>query len=282
MKRSIIICTVFTLFFIFAPPFLVKYDKSQEISKVEASKKDEANLENTTVEKDDNKISDNKSGNEKENIKENKKEEDITTFSSNTCFKKTYYISGERVNMYEDCNGKDKVITYLKKNDVVVAYEEKNGYIYCENNSGKKGWIRKNKDNLTGNNYKTTQYKVDVNLTNQKIIVTKDNKSIKTILCSTGIIGDSDTETPIGVFYVQEKGSYFYSSKYNQGAKYFIKFFSNYLIHSIPTDKKGNIIEEEKKKLGIPVSHGCIRVPMEDSKWIYDNIPKGSMVEIHY
>jgi lipoprotein-anchoring transpeptidase ErfK/SrfK len=280
MKKNIIICTVFTLFFIFAPPFLVKYDKSQEISSAETSKKSEVNLQNTNIEteKDDSKASQNKSDKEKET----KKEEDITTFSSNTCFKKTYYISGERVNMYEDSSGKDKVIAYLKKNDVIVAYEEKNGYIYCENNFGKKGWIRKTKDNLTGNNYKSTQYKVDVDLSNQKITITKDNKSIKTILCSTGKIGDSDTETPIGVFYVQEKGSYFYSSKYNQGAKYFIKFFSNYLIHSIPTDKNGNIIEEEKKKLGIPVSHGCIRVPMEDSKWIYDNIPKGSMVEIHY
>lgn len=276
MKKSIIIFSVFTIFFIFAPPFLVKYDKTQQITSVEASKKDEANTKvtNNETKENENKISENKA--------DSKKDEDITTFSSNTCFKKTYYISGDRVNMYEDSSGKDKVIGYLKKNDVIVAYEEKNGYIYCENNVGNKGWVRKNKDNLTGSNYKTTQYKIDINITTQKMNVTKDNKNIKTILCSTGEVGNADTETPIGVFYVQEKGSYFYSSKYNQGAKYFIKFFSNYLIHSIPTDKNGNIIEEEKKKLGIPVSHGCIRVPMEDSKWIYDNIPKGSMVEIHY
>lgn len=276
MKKSIIIFSIFTVFFIFAPPFLVKYDKTQQITSVEASKKDEANTEitNNETKENENKIS--------ENEVDNEKEEDITTFSSNTCFKKTYYISGDRVNMYGDSSGKDKVIGYLKKNDVIVAYEEKNGYIYCENNVGNKGWIRKNKDNLTGSNYKATQYKIDINITTQKMNITKDNKNIKTILCSTGEVGNADTETPIGVFYVQEKGSYFYSSKYNQGAKYFIKFFSNYLIHSIPTDKNGNIIEEEKKKLGIPVSHGCIRVPMEDSKWIYDNIPKGSMVEIHY
>lgn len=276
MKKSIIIFLIFTIFFIFAPPFLVKYDKTQQITSVEASKKDEANTEITNNETKENKskVSENKVDNEKD--------EDITTFSSNTCFKKTYYISGDRVNIYEDSTGKDKVIGYLKKNDVIVAYEEKNGYIYCENNVGNKGWVRKNKDNLTGSNYKATQYKVDINITTQKMNITKDNKNIKTILCSTGEVGNADTETPIGVFYVQEKGSYFYSSKYNQGAKYFIKFFSNYLIHSIPTDKNGNIIEEEKKKLGIPVSHGCIRVPMEDSKWIYDNIPKGSMVEIHY
>ncbi|GLC30490.1 L,D-transpeptidase family protein [Clostridium omnivorum] len=276
MKKSIIIFLIFTIFFIFAPPFLVKYDKTQQITSVEASKKDGVNTEvtNNEIKENESKVSENKVDNEKD--------EDITTFSSNTCFKKTYYISGDRVNIYEDSTGKDKVIGYLKKNDVIVAYEEKNGYIYCENNVGNKGWVRKNKDNLTGSNYKATQYKVDINITTQKMNITKDNKNIKTILCSTGEVGNADTETPIGVFYVQEKGSYFYSSKYNQGAKYFIKFFSNYLIHSIPTDKNGNIIEEEKKKLGIPVSHGCIRVPMEDSKWIYDNIPKGSMVEIHY
>ncbi|HAH78565.1 MAG TPA: L,D-transpeptidase, partial [Ruminococcaceae bacterium] len=33
-------------------------------------------------------------------------------------------------------------------------------------------------------------------------------------------------------------------------------------------------------KLGEPASHGCIRLPVEDAKWIYDNIPEGTKVVI--
>ena len=50
------------------------------------------------------------------------------------CFKKTYYIGADKVNVYEDNSGKDKIIFTLNKDDVVVAYKENKGYIYCEEN----------------------------------------------------------------------------------------------------------------------------------------------------
>ncbi|MTK13643.1 MAG: L,D-transpeptidase [Clostridiaceae bacterium] len=121
-----------------------------------------------------------------------------------------------------------------------------------------------------------------MNLTNQNISVIKKDKVLKKVQCSTGILGDQETETPLGIFNVQCKGEYFYSNKYGEGARYYIKFFSNYLIHSIPVDKKGNIIEDEKKKIGFPASHGCIRISIYDAEWIYNNIPEGSSVIIHY
>ncbi|MFA6809055.1 MAG: L,D-transpeptidase, partial [Eubacteriales bacterium] len=53
------------------------------------------------------------------------------------------------------------------------------------------------------------------------------------------------------------------------------------LFHSVPMDKNKNIIEEEEKKLGSPASHGCIRLEVDQAKWIYDNIPQGTPVHIH-
>ncbi|MCM0649378.1 L,D-transpeptidase [Clostridium swellfunianum] len=263
MKKTWVLSTLFTLSIIFLPPFLMDLDK-----------------ENKEINSDDVKVI------QVEHIdtdsEKNKYQDDITTFYSNTSFKKTYYISGDRVNVYSDSSGSDKLLRYLRKNDVIVAYNERNGYIYCEDNNGRFGWVRKNKDNLSGEINKKTTYKVDVDLTKQLIFIYKDNKELREIKCSTGLIGNADTETPVGNFEIQNKGTFFFSPKYNQGGKYYIKFFSNYLIHSIPTDKNGNIIEEEKDKLGVPVSHGCIRVPVEESKWIYDNIPVGSAVSIHY
>lgn len=262
MKKTVIYSIILTCIFIFAPAFMVQLDENTHQT-----------INNEDVNKDNN--------DKNMDIKDTANE--ISIFSSNTCFKKTYYISKEKVNVYEDSSGNDKIIFTLPKDDVVVAYKENNGYLYCEENKdGKKGWIKKNSDNLKGEIYKKTEYTLDVNLTNQNINVIKKDKALKNIKCSTGILGDQETETPLGIFNIQCKGEYFYSDKYKEGARYYIKFFSNYLIHSIPVDKKGNIIEDEKKKIGFPASHGCIRISIQDAEWIYNNIPEGSSVIIHY
>jgi lipoprotein-anchoring transpeptidase ErfK/SrfK len=262
VKKTVIYSIILTCIFIFAPAFMVQLDENTQ----------------QTINNDDI----NKNNNDKKiDIKDTTN--DISIFSSKTCFKKTYYINKEKVNVYEDSSGKDKIIFTLPKDDVVVAYQENNGYLYCEENKdGKKGWIKKNSDNLKGEIYKKTEYTLDINLTNQNISVIKKDKVLKKVQCSTGILGDQETETPLGIFNVQCKGEYFYSNKYQEGARYYIKFFSNYLIHSIPVDKKGNIIEDEKKKIGFPASHGCIRISIHDAEWIYNNIPEGSSVIIHY
>ncbi|MDF2883663.1 MAG: L,D-transpeptidase [Clostridiaceae bacterium] len=268
MKKNIVRTFIITIIILFMPCFINNtYSNEDNIQS-------DSNLVNNNV---------NKSNTNIDNTEKADDQNEITTFVSNTCFKKTYYISGDIVNMYSDNSGADKVIFTLHKDDIVVAYKEINGYIYCEEgNSGKKGWVRKNTDNLKGELSKNTQYEIDVNLTKQSMVVKKDDMEIKSIKCSTGTIGNSDTETPLGQFFIQSKGEYFFSKKYDEGARYYIKFFANYLIHSIPIDEKGNIIEEERNKLGFPASHGCIRVSMEDAKWIYDKVPKGSAILIHY
>lgn len=267
MKKKTIFVTIILIFvFVFTPIFINK----NRVNKVE-------NKENVKKTKNESIKSDTKNKG-KSNTKN-----DMAVFSSNTCFKKTYYIDKSNVNVYEKPDKESKVEYSLPKNSVIVAYREKNGYLYCEESTiGRKGWIKKNKDNLKGFLYKNTEYKVDVDLIKQKILVYKKDKKIRDIKCSTGILGDSDTETPLGMFYITNRGKYFYSNKYNQGGRYYIKFFANYLIHSIPVDKSGNIIEEEKNKLGFPASHGCIRVSVEDAKWLYNKIPNKSLIFIHY
>jgi len=266
VKKTLVYSFILTSILIFAPAFMVQFDEEVK----QTANIDKVNIDKTNTNKNNN---------------DNKKAftDDITVFSSNTCFKKTYYIGLDNVNVYEDDSGRDKTLFTLNKDDVVVAYKENKGYIYCEENKqGRKGWIKKNNSNLKGMIYKKTKYVLDVNLTKQNVTILDNDKIMKNISCSTGIIGDQDTETPLGVFYVQSKGEYFFSNKYKEGARYYIKFFSNYLIHSIPVDEKGNIIEDEKKKLGFPASHGCIRISIQDAEWIYKNIPEGSTITIHY
>lgn len=268
MKKTIIYSFILTCIFIFAPAFMVQLDENTQQT-----------VSNESIHKTNNK----EKIEEIEKVDKIESQDDISVFSSNTCFKKTYYINTSKVDAYEDSSGKNKVIFTLSKDDVVVAYSESNGYIYCEENKeGKKGWIKKNKNNLKGAIYKETEYTLDVSLNNQSIEILKKDKKIKKIACSTGLLGNQDTETPLGIFNIQCKGEYFYSNKYKEGARYYIKFFSNYLIHSIPVNEKGNIIEDEKKKIGFPASHGCIRISIQDAEWIYKNIPEGSLIIIHY
>ncbi|MBU3204808.1 L,D-transpeptidase [Clostridium algidicarnis] len=122
-----------------------------------------------------------------------------------------------------------------------------------------------------------TKYLILVNIKEQKTYIYKGSKNkwslTKEFLCSTGINGK---ETPKGTFTVQNKGDWFYTDKYDQGGKYWVGFKGNYLFHSLPFDKEQkNIVDTT---LGKPASHGCIRLKVEESKWIYDNVPIGSKV----
>ena len=124
-----------------------------------------------------------------------------------------------------------------------------------------------------------TPYLIHVDLNAQKTYIYNGNlrnwNLDKTFTCSTGIKGE---ETPQGVYTIKEKGQWFFSEQYNQGGKYWVQFLGDYLFHSLPYNKeKTNIVDYT---LGTPASHGCIRLKDEDSKWIYDNIPKGTKVII--
>lgn len=125
-----------------------------------------------------------------------------------------------------------------------------------------------------------TNYLVFVNIAEQKTYVYEGSKNdwtlAKTFTCSTGIEGK---ETPVGVFSVQNRAPWFFSPKYGQGGKYYVQFMGNYLFHSIPFDSDKTTISDPT--LGVPASHGCIRLAVEDSKWLYDNVQNGSKIIIY-
>lgn len=102
------------------------------------------------------------------------------------------------------------------------------------------------------------------------------------MLESIGSSGLRFSFTPKGVFQIEEdrRGEWAYVPRFNLGMKYWIGFKDSYLIHSVPCTEEGEVIKEEEKKLGKPSSHGCIRVPVDVSKYIYENVPDGSIVII--
>ena len=139
---------------------------------------------------------------------------------------------------------------------------------------------------LTSNNINTlnieslTSNLIYVNLKDQITYIYKGSinnwDKIKSFKCSTGIESE---KTPTGIFDVRERGAWFFSDKYNQGGKYGVQFYGDYLFHSVPYNKDQSEVVDYT--LGVPASHGCIRLKTEDAKWIYDNIESGTKVIIN-
>lgn len=121
-------------------------------------------------------------------------------------------------------------------------------------------------------------FRIEVDLTKQKVFVYYKDNLIKEMICSGGT---DQSPTPQGEYETSQKIEYDWVSRFNVGAYYWIRFYGNYLFHSVPFDKNGEMIMEEYEKLGSPASHGCIRLKLEEAKWLYEKLPLGVKVIIY-
>ena len=121
-------------------------------------------------------------------------------------------------------------------------------------------------------------FRIDVDLSVQRVFVYYKDSLVKTMICSGGTV---EKPTPTGEFTTTQKGPVFFNPKYNQGAYYWIRFQNEYLFHSVPFDENREFIQEEIDKLGTPASHGCIRLKLDEAKWMYDMLPLGIKVVIY-
>ncbi|MCG9479460.1 MAG: L,D-transpeptidase family protein [Actinomycetia bacterium] len=121
-------------------------------------------------------------------------------------------------------------------------------------------------------------FTIDVNLDQQQVDVYFQDQLLRSMPCSGGTAEDP---TPTGTFWTNEKIYYAWLPKYEVGAYYYIRFYGAYLFHSLPFDQEGNLIQEEAQKLGSPASHGCIRLKVEDAKWLYETLPLGVEINIY-
>lgn len=123
------------------------------------------------------------------------------------------------------------------------------------------------------------RYWVDVNLSKKHTMtVYRGNKVIRTMLASGG---KSTTPSPLGYFYTQDRGHSFWSPRFGEGATYWVRLVGQVLVHSVPRDHRWQVKEEEHEKLGLPASHGCVRLSEQNAKWFFENIPTGTLVIIH-
>lgn len=166
-----------------------------------------------------------------------------------------------------------------EKTDKTEETEPENEQPNNEENSNKEANVNKN---TSTTNEKSKYYIKINNKANVVTIYKQDNKGeytipVKAMICSIG------TATPTsGVYKTSDK----YTWRLLQGnvyGQYAIRITGHILFHSVPyTDKSKDTLEWwEYDKLGTKASLGCIRLTVEDAKWIYDNCEKGTQVEFY-
>lgn len=131
-------------------------------------------------------------------------------------------------------------------------------------------------------------YEIEVELSSQIVTVYRggDRSSeaiVRQMICSSG----EEDSTPLGVFSmpevqkVDEREEWYYIGKYRLYVQYASRIVDDILFHSLPSEQRGaSPTADSVAALGVPSSHGCIRLRPADSRWIALNCPAGTQVHI--
>lgn len=128
---------------------------------------------------------------------------------------------------------------------------------------------------------KQQPYRIKVNKQQNVVTVYKRNpkgryKPYKAFVCSTG------TATPLGTFSLGAKYRWHELMGPSYG-QYCTRIYKGILFHSVWYYKPSKNTQSyvQYNRLGTTASHGCIRLTVAASKWIYDNCPSGTQVVIY-
>lgn len=193
--------------------------------------------------------------------------------------KKKYYIgkSGERVTGYKKI--KEKYYFFDKKTGYALISKWKSVKIsgkyyrlYFSKNGSREMDLSKRMDKLSG-----VTYRIETNLTTNSVMVYAKWKTkgysipVKRMRCSVGMPGHSTRQ---GTYRLRKAGGRWRVLRYGCYGQYCTRFSGPYLYHSVVYKQYGNrysLDPAEYKKLGKAASHGCVRLQVEDAKWIYDH-----------
>ena len=104
-----------------------------------------------------------------------------------------------------------------------------------------------------------------------------DWKNIQKWSC---VVGKASTPTITGTYKIGSKGKYFDTGTRGR-CWYYSQIKGNYLFHSVIYDRSSTPKHIIDGVMGVSASHGCVRLTVDHAKWIYDNVPKGTTVQIY-
>ena len=129
-------------------------------------------------------------------------------------------------------------------------------------------------------------YYVVIDISNQMVLVYRRGADgqysdvVKYMPCTSGMSGHS---TPRGTFKMpglRERFGYFVEFKVY--AQYHTQIVRGVYVHSFLFNKRDENAAQvgTYNRLGSSGSHGCVRLRVEDARWIYYNCPKGTTVTV--
>ena len=138
--------------------------------------------------------------------------------------------------------------------------------------------------NSKGNGKSYSKYKLVVDVSDQRVYAYGYENGAygplaRVMICSTGT---KSNPTPLGTF----KGSgpshrWHYFEKFECYAQYSWRIDGPILFHSVLYNEiDGSPTSSSVRNLGRRASHGCIRLSVEDAKWIYNNCASGTTVVV--
>ena len=117
---------------------------------------------------------------------------------------------------------------------------------------------------------------IDIDISEQKLRLYQGGKTIAEYTTSTG---KSGMPTPTGEFKILSKENNHWSAAYSLYMPYSMRFYKGYYIHELPYWPGG--YREGEDHLGIPVSHGCVRVGVGSAEKVYNFADIGTKLTIH-
>lgn len=104
---------------------------------------------------------------------------------------------------------------------------------------------------------------------------------VRQMKCSTGL---PSTPTPKGTFQAGTAPGqrWHYFKKFTCWAQYAYYIEGDIMFHSVLYNEMGGHVRQSSvDNLGYKASHGCVRLQVEDAKWIWTNCPKNTKVVIY-
>ena len=133
---------------------------------------------------------------------------------------------------------------------------------------------------VNDNNIKSpTNYLITTDLKNKLTYVFEkdENGNWRQVYRWSCSVGKPSTPTITGTFYINGRKPYFGSDSYR--VKYATRIKGSYYYHTVLFDPTGTEIIDDT--LGAAITHGCIRLAVENAQWIYDSVLDTTAVVIN-